>query len=108
MVDRNNKKSRNESVPKMARIIKNGSSVIIYPEGAWNVNENMLIMPLFKGPYLLASNLKKDDVNPKVVPVEQYKDVENKTIYIKVCQPFDITNYSAKEGLIKYVMKLQH
>ena len=101
IVDRSNTQSRKDAVTKMKRIIKSGTSIMMYPEGAWNGNENMLIMPLFKGPYLLASNLKKDGVNTKVVPVAQYKDVENKIIYIKVGEPFDITKYDYKEGLIK-------
>ena len=50
-VDRNNQQSRSDSLEKMEYILNNGSSVIIFPEGGWNNSENLLINPLFAGPY---------------------------------------------------------
>lgn len=100
-VDRYNEKSRKESVTKMERIIKNGSSILIYPEGAWNNHESMLVQPLFKGPYLLASSLKKQGYNIEVVPIAQYQNIDKKEVYVKVGEPIDIASYDSKEGLIK-------
>lgn len=99
-VDRYDEKSRKESVPKMERIIKNGSSVMLYPEGSWNNSENMLVLPLFKGPYLVANNLKQEGYNVKVVPVAQYQNFDDKEMYVKFGEPIDIANYNSKEGLM--------
>ena len=100
-VDRFNEKSRKESVPKMERIIKSGSSIMMYPEGSWNNHESMPVLPLFKGPYLVANNLKKQGYNVKVVPMAQYQNFDEKEVYVKVGEPIDIASYDSKEGLIK-------
>lgn len=100
-VDRFDEKSRKESVPKMERIIKSGSSIMMYPEGSWNNHESMPVLPLFKGPYLVANNLKKQGYNVKIVPMAQYQNFDEKEVYVKVGEPIDIASYDSKEGLIK-------
>ena len=40
-VNRYDTKSRKESAAKMERIIKSGSSILMYPEDAWNITESM-------------------------------------------------------------------
>jgi hypothetical protein len=100
-VDRFDEKSRKESVPKMERIIKSGSSILMYPEGAWNITESMPVQPLFKGPYILASNLKKDGYDVKVVPIAQYQNFDDKEIYLKAGEPIDIASYECAEGITK-------
>lgn len=100
-IDRYDEKSRKESVPKMERIIKSGSSVLIYPEGAWNNHESMLVQPLFKGPYILASNLKNDGYDVKVVPIAQYQNFDEQEVYVKAGNPIDIAKYDSKTGITK-------
>lgn len=41
-VDKINPQSRKDAVEKMVRVLENNTSVIIYPEGAWNNTENLL------------------------------------------------------------------
>lgn len=42
-VDKLNAQIRKDSIEKMVRILESGSSVILYPEGAWNNTENLLV-----------------------------------------------------------------
>ena len=45
-LDKISPQSRADSVEKMVRVLQGGSSVILYPEGAWNNTENLLMQPL--------------------------------------------------------------
>lgn len=69
-VDKLDPQSRKDSVEKMVRVLESGSSVILYPEGAWNNTENLLVQPLFAGPWLLAQR-----TGCRVVPIAIYRDV---------------------------------
>ena len=66
-VDRCSEKSRKESIKKMQRIINNGVSILMYPEGGWNNTENLLVQTLFSGPYILAQK-----TGIEVVPMSIY------------------------------------
>lgn len=93
-VDRWNKQSRKDAIPKMERVLKAGNSVLIWPEGSLNNTENLLIQKLFGGPYYLAQSTGK-----KVVPISNYLQPETNTIYIRVGQPLDLTKYDKEEAL---------
>lgn len=98
-VDRTNNKSRKEGVPKMKRVLNNGNSILIYPEGAWNNTENMPIMNLFKGVYNLTYEINKDGKNIKVVPISQYSELNMKESYVDVGEPLDFKDLNSKEAL---------
>lgn len=68
-VDKLDPQSRKDSVEKMVRVLESGSSVILYPEGAWNNTENLLVQPLFAGAAEMALR-----TGAKIVPIaiEQY------------------------------------
>lgn len=83
-VDRWNDESRKASVKKMTRILNSGSSILIYPEGGWNNSENLLINPLFSGPYLLAK-----ETGAKIVPLCIFCGDNGKTIYFNASAPID-------------------
>ena len=53
-LDRMNPESRRSGLDKMRRILKSGTSVILFPEGGYNNTENQLIQPLFASPYILS------------------------------------------------------
>ena len=91
-VDRLNPESRKESIKKQERVLNNGSSVVLFPEGGWNNTENLLCLPLFAGPYILAKNTSK-----KVVPFATYNDEENNTIYMEYGEPIDLAKYEDKK-----------
>ena len=50
-------------------LLKNGGNLLIYPEGAWNVSPNVIVMKLFTGTVRLAK-----ETGAEIVPiaVEQY------------------------------------
>lgn len=95
-VNREDSKSRKESLPKMERVINSGSSILIFPEGGWNNTENLLVQNLFSGVYLLAKN-----TGAKVVPISTFNEFNSKEIYIKVGDPIDLCEFDKKEALIK-------
>ena len=54
-----------------------------------------------KGPYILASNLKKDGYDVKFVPIAQYQNFDDKEIYVKAGESIDIASYECAEGITK-------
>lgn len=95
-VDRNNKKNRKDSVEKMKWVLDHGSSILIFPEGGWNNTENMLVQPLFAGPYTLSQL-----TGAKVVPISSFSEIGSDKIYINVGEPLDFANKTRKEALIQ-------
>ena len=93
-VDRNDPESRKQSVLKMEKVLNNGSSVIMFPEGGWNNTENLLCQRLFAGPYVLSQLTGK-----KVVALSTFSDPESDTIHIMASDPIDMTNMSKEEAL---------
>lgn len=93
-VDKLNPQSREDSVEKMVRILKSGSSIILYPEGAWNNTENLLVQPLFAGPWILAQR-----TNCKVVPVAMYQEYKSNDIYYRAGVPLDLSGMEKREAL---------
>lgn len=93
-VDRNNPESRKQSILKMERVLNNGSSVILFPEGGWNNTENLLCQRLFAGPYILSQLTGK-----KVVAISNFSDPESNTIHIMASDPIDMTDMSKEEAL---------
>lgn len=45
-VDRKNKNSRTKAKRKLLMLIKEGHSVLLFPEGTWNLTSSKLILPL--------------------------------------------------------------
>ena len=93
-VDRLNDKSRKESVDKMKKVLSNGNSVLIFPEGGWNNTENLLVQSLFAGPYILSK-----DMNVEVVPISTYYDEDGNEIHVKFGEPLKLYNYDKKDAL---------
>lgn len=93
-VNTRSKKSRGQAVPKMVRILNYGTSIIIYPEGSWNVTENIIVNKLFNGIYLTALETKK-----RVVPIGSFHKHGSNEIYISFGEPFNLHDYSMQEGL---------
>lgn len=64
LVDRFNKESKNSVKGKMERLLNFGNSVVIFPEGTWNLTENQLSGELYYGFYEVA-----EKTGALVVPV---------------------------------------
>ncbi len=92
IVDRKNKESRKASKLKMKKAIELGANVIIFPEGVWNKTENLIVQKLYPGIYDVAK-----ETGALVVPVATI--LESGFCHSIMEPPFDITEYSKKEGL---------
>lgn len=93
-VDRTNKQSRKDSLPKMSRVLQAGNSILIFPEGRWNDSENLLCQKLFAGVYNLSLENKVE-----VVPVSVFKETESKYIYVNFGSPIKMYKKDKNEGL---------
>lgn len=92
MIDRTDKESRSSAVDKLVRVLKLGSSVIMYPEGTWNKSPNELVSGLFSGVYEVAKRS-----GALVVPVATYRN--GKKAYGISEEAFDICQYEKEEGV---------
>ena len=92
IIDRTDRESRSSSVEKLVRVLKLGSSVIMYPEGTWNKSPNQLMSGLFPGIYDVA---KKSGA--LVVPIATYRG--KKKSYGIQEEAFDICQYDRTEGM---------
>lgn len=93
-VSRTSDKSRKDSVKKMLRILDNKSSIFMFPEGGWNNTENLLMQPLFSGPWILAR-----ETGCKVVPFVSFNEHDDRNIYIRVADPLDIGSMEKEKAL---------
>lgn len=48
-IETNDKEDRAIGKNKAIELLKRGGNLLIYPEGAWNISENLLVEPLFAG-----------------------------------------------------------
>lgn len=94
-VNRLDKNSRADAIPKMERVISSGTSVLLFPEGGHNNTENLLCNKLFSGVFYLARNTKA-----KVVPIAQYYEFGSKDIYIRVGNPINMEDYNSRNEAI--------
>lgn len=95
-VNRLDEESRKLAVSKMKRVLKAGSSILLFPEGGYNNTENQLIMPLFSSPYLLSKALEVE-----VVPLITFHDFGTDEIYIRADEPLALWQYEKYEALDK-------
>lgn len=94
-VDREDEESRRIAIPKMEKVLNNGSSIIIFPEGRLNNTENELCQKLFNGPYKLAKH-----TGVKVVPISTFNNPGSKEIYLSAADPIDLGKMEKDEALI--------
>lgn len=94
-VDTRDKESRKSSIPKSIRVLNAGTSLLIYPEGSWNVSENQVVKGVFSGPVIIAQESGR-----KLVPVGSFHEPDSKNIYINYGEPVDLSGYSVDEGRI--------
>jgi len=94
-VDREDKQNRKDALLKMQRVLKNGNSVLIFPEGGFNNTENLLSLKLFASPYILSKL-----TGTKVVPIAPYYEFGSDKVYMNVGEPMDLSQYDdQKEAL---------
>lgn len=93
-VNRLDKNSRSDAIKKMTRVLQSGTSVVLFPEGAYNNSENQLIMPLFSSPYILGKEL-----GVEVVPMISFNESGSDKIYIRVGKPVNLAQYEKYEAM---------
>ena len=93
LVDREDKDSRAASKEKMKAALAKGTSVLMYPEGTWNISPNQIIAGIFPGVYDVA----KEAGGVKVVPIATHRS--HGVVYSIRGAAFDITKYERQEGL---------
>lgn len=65
------KRDRYIAKERAIELLKQGSNLLIYPEGAWNITENLPVMDLYNGTIKMALETGADIVP---VAIEQYED----------------------------------
>lgn len=83
-VDRHSVKSKKRSTDKIYRILQSGGSVMWFPEGTWNLTENLLMLPMRWGIVKMAAK-----ANVPIVPISIYYTGEK--IYSKVGELLSVT-----------------
>lgn len=94
-VDRKNSQNRKDAITKMQRVLENGNSVLIFPEGGFNNTENLLCQKLFASPYILSKT-----TGAKVVPIAPFNEFGSDKIYMNVGEPMDLSKYEDKESAL--------
>lgn len=87
-VDTNDKEDRHISLETMVKILKQEGNIIIYPEGAWNITENEIVMKLYTG--VIEAAIRG---NADIIPVAIEKDDSNK-YYVKLGKNIDSSTMS--------------
>jgi len=95
-VDRKDKQSRKDALLKMQRVLNNGNSVLIFPEGGFNNTENLLSLKLFASPYILSKL-----TGAKVVPIAPYYEFGSDKVYMNVGEPMDLSQYDDQKAALR-------
>jgi len=103
-IDRSNKESAIQSLKRTANIIKNGASVIIFPEGTRSRNQN--VQPFKKGGFVLAVDSGVPIVPVvlhgtwKIMPKNQIV-IEPGHVFVEFKKPIESSDYSREtKGLL--------
>lgn len=84
-----NKTDRKIAYNRAIELLNNGGNLLIYPEGAWNVSPNEIVMKTFTGTVRMA---KETGVDIIPIGVEQY----GKTFFFNVGENYKIDNDTSK------------
>lgn len=96
-VDRHSTKSRKKSTEKIYKILSCDGSVMWFPEGTWNLTENLLMLPMRYGIVKMAAK-----ANVPIVPISIHYD--GNKIYSTVGDPITI---GINEDAITAITKLR-
>lgn len=77
------KEDRKIAYNRAIELLNKGGNLLIYPEGAWNVSPNLMVMKIFNGTVRMAK-----ETNAEIIPigVEQY----GKTFYFNIGKNYKI------------------
>lgn len=85
-LETNNKTDRYISKQRAIELLKKKGNLLIFPEGAWNITPNLLVMDLFKGTVSIAK-----EANADIVPIaiEQYDN----NFYVSIGENIQLYKY---------------
>lgn len=81
-VDRKNKEDMLQSKKAMELYLKHKQNIIVFPEGTWNLTDELLMLPMKWGIIEVAEN-----TNAQIIPVNLNYDRGNKTCSISFGEP---------------------
>lgn len=84
-VDTYDKEDRKIAAETSIRLLKEGGSLLIYPEGAWNVTDNLPVMKLYNGAVNMAQRAGVDIVP---IAIEQY----GRSFYVNIGENVNFNN----------------
>lgn len=84
-----NKVDRKVAYNRSIELLNNGGNLLIYPEGAWNVSPNELVMKTFVGTVRMA---RETGVQIVPIAVEQY----GKNFYFNIGKNYGIAKIQTK------------
>ena len=96
-VDRHSAKSRKKSTEKIYKLLSSGGSVMWFPEGTWNLMDNLLMLPMRYGIVKMAAKAKVP-----IVPISIH--YAGNKIYSTVGEPVIVT---ADEDMISAITRLR-
>lgn len=93
-LDTNDKQDRHIAKETAVQLLKSGGNLLIFPEGAWNITENLPVMKLYSGTAEIAIRTQSD-----IIPmaVEKYKN----NIYVHIGENISVDNYELSD---KYLL----
>lgn len=94
-VDRHLDKSKKKAKDKIYKILKSGGSVIWFPEGTWNLTENLLMLPMRYGIVKMAAK-----ANVPIIPISIHYNGDK--IYSSVGEP--LTVYKKEEAATAIIL----
>lgn len=94
--DTENKMDRYIAENTAVELLKRGTSLVIYPEGIWNLSSNLLMLPIFPGVIRIAQKACVDIVP---VAIEQYDN----NFYIRIEKNIKIDNHDIND--LDYINK---
>lgn len=92
------KRDRHIAKKRAIQLLKRGGNLIIFPEGAWNISPNQLVMYLFPGTVSMARS-----AHALIVPVgiEQYED----TFYMNIGKEMDFNKIKGTDKEATQVLR---
>ena len=90
-VDRKDKDDRTASKHRILNILDRGQSVLWFPEGTWNLSDNLLMLPMRWG---IIETAHKSDA--QIIPMALMYDRDKKECYAKFSEPIygeQLTNF---------------
>ena len=91
-VDRHRAESREASLKKAERVLGYGGNIMIFPEGVWNMSENLLVRKMYHGVYKVAVSMKVP-----IVPIATM--VYGQNLYAIRGKYFYINDYDKESAL---------